>query len=63
MFIFGFILYLMGYLGVFFASILRAAFNRQREWLADASAVQFTRSQEGIRGALIKIDKNIYKTM
>ncbi|MEY2989046.1 MAG: putative protease HtpX, partial [Pseudomonadota bacterium] len=62
-YVFGFILYLMGYLGVFFASILRAAFNRQREWLADASAVQFTRSQEGIRGALIKIDKNIYKTM
>lgn len=62
-FIFGLILYSMGYLGVFFASILRAAFNRQREWLADASAVQFTRSQEGIRGALIKIDKNIFKTL
>ena len=59
----GFTLYIVGYLGIFLATILRAAFNRQREWLADASAVQFTRNQDGIRGALIKIDSNIHQTM
>lgn len=59
----GFALYIVGYLGIFLASLLRAAFNRQREWLADASAVQFTRNQDGIRGALIKIDSNVHRKM
>lgn len=48
-------LLVIGYTGVFFASLLRAAVSRQREFLADASAVQFTRSNEGIAGALFKI--------
>ncbi len=51
----GLALLLLGYLGVFFGNIIKAAISRQREFLADASAVQFTRSQEGISGALQKI--------
>lgn len=57
----GFALRCFGSFGEFVSSLLRAAFNRQREWLADASAVQFARDQEGIRGALIKIDRNYHK--
>ncbi|MBQ9872865.1 MAG: M48 family metallopeptidase [Thermoguttaceae bacterium] len=48
-------LFIIGYVGVFFGNILRAAISRQREYLADASAVQFTRNPSGIAGALIKI--------
>jgi heat shock protein HtpX len=40
----------------FLGSILKAAVSREREYLADASAVQFTRSTEGIVSALRKID-------
>lgn len=52
---FGLILVALGYLGIFFGSVIKAAISRQREFLADASAVQFTRSKEGISGALKKI--------
>lgn len=45
----------IGYIGVFFAQLIKAAVSRQREYLADASAVQFTRNPEGISGALKKI--------
>ena len=45
----------LGYLGVFFGNLIKAAISRQREFLADASAVQFTRNPEGIAGALQKI--------
>ena len=51
----GLVLMLLGYLGVFFGNIIKSAISRQREFLADASAVQFTRSQMGIAGALRKI--------
>ncbi len=51
----GLALILLGYLGVFFGNLIKAAISRQREFLADASAVQFTRSQDGISGALKKI--------
>jgi Zn-dependent protease with chaperone function/tellurite resistance protein len=51
----GIALLLFGYLGVFFGNLIKSAISRQREFLADASAVQFTRSQEGIAGALKKI--------
>jgi len=51
----GLALIALGYLGVFFGNIIKAAISRQREYLADASAVQFTRSHEGISGALKKI--------
>lgn len=45
----------LGFIGVFFANIIKAAVSRQREWLADASAVQFTRQTDGLVGALKKI--------
>jgi Zn-dependent protease with chaperone function len=45
----------VGYIGLFFGRWIQAAVSRQREYLADASAVQFTRSPEGIAGALKKI--------
>jgi len=51
----GLALYLIGYLGVFFGNLIKAAVSRQREFLADASAVQFTRNPQGIAGALKKI--------
>jgi Zn-dependent protease with chaperone function len=51
----GLALFLIGYVGVFFANLIKAAVSRQREFLADASAVQFTRNPGGIAGALMKI--------
>ena len=45
----------IGYVGVFFGRMIQAAISRQREFLADASAVQFTRNPDGIAGALLKI--------
>jgi Zn-dependent protease with chaperone function len=48
-------LFLIGYIGVFFGQLIKAAVSRQREFLADASAVQFTRQTLGIAGALKKI--------
>ena len=51
----GLAVWLVGSIGVFFARMLQAAISRQREYLADASAVQFTRDPGGIAGALRKI--------
>jgi uncharacterized tellurite resistance protein B-like protein len=45
----------IGYIGVFFANLIKAAISRNREFLADSSAVQFTRNPAGIAGALKKI--------
>lgn len=45
----------LGWLGTLFGSMIKAAISRQREFLADASAVQFTRNDQGIAGALKKI--------
>jgi Zn-dependent protease with chaperone function len=45
----------VGYIGLFFGRWIKAAVARQREYLADASAVQFTRDPSGIGGALKKI--------
>jgi Zn-dependent protease with chaperone function len=45
----------VGYIGLFFGRWIKSAVSRQREYLADASAVQFTRYPEGIAGALKKI--------
>ena len=42
----------IGYGGTFFGNLIKATINRQREYLADASAVQFTRNPNGIAGAL-----------
>jgi Zn-dependent protease with chaperone function len=48
-------LLVIGWIGVFFARLIQAAVSRQREYLADASAVQFTRNPAGLAGALKKI--------
>jgi Zn-dependent protease with chaperone function len=48
-------LFVIGYVGVFFGRLIKAAVSRQREFLADASAVDFTRNPDGIAGALRKI--------
>jgi len=45
----------LGWIGVFFARLIKASVSRQREYLADASAVQFTRQTTGISNALKKI--------
>jgi Zn-dependent protease with chaperone function len=51
----GAVLVLLGYLGVFFGRLIQAAVSRQREFLADAAAVEFTRNADGIAGALKRI--------
>ncbi len=48
-------LVVVGGIGVFLARIIKAGVSRQREYLADASAVQFTRQSAGIANALKKI--------
>ncbi len=45
----------VGYIGVFFGRMIKAAVSRQREFLADASSVQFTRNPDGLASALEKI--------
>jgi Zn-dependent protease with chaperone function len=45
----------IGFAGTFFGSLIKATVSRQREYLADASAVQFTRNPNGITGALKRI--------
>ena len=52
---FGLALFVIGYAGVFAGRLIKAGVSRQREFLADASAVQFTRQTDGIAGALKKI--------
>ncbi len=51
----GLVLLVLGWIGVFFGRLIKAAISRQREYLADASAVQFTRQTTGLAGALKKI--------
>jgi Zn-dependent protease with chaperone function len=51
----GLVLYIVGWIGVFFGKLIKAAVSRQREFLADASAVQYTRNPNGLAGALTKI--------
>lgn len=48
-------LVIIGAAGTFFGNLIKAAVSRQREYLADASAVQFTRNANGISGALKRI--------
>ena len=48
-------LMVIGFAGTFFGGLIKAAVSRQREYLADASAVQFTRNPDGIAGALKRI--------
>lgn len=51
----GLALFVAGYLGVLLGRVIRAAVSRQREFLADAAAVQFTRNPDAMAGALKKI--------
>jgi hypothetical protein len=51
----GVVLMVLGFLGTLFGNLIKASVSRQREFLADASAVQFTRNPAGIAGALKKI--------
>ncbi len=51
----GIALMALGFLGTLFGNLIKASVSRQREFLADASAVQFTRNPDGISGALKKI--------
>lgn len=55
MMLFGLALILIGAVGVVFGRLIQAALSRQRELLADASAVQFTRNPAGLSSALQKI--------
>jgi Zn-dependent protease with chaperone function len=54
-FVIAFAMLALGFIGQLFASMIKAAVGRQREWLADASSVQFTRNPQGLEGALKKI--------
>jgi len=51
----GIALAIIGAIGLFFSRLIKASVSRQRELLADASAVQFTRDRDGLAGALKKI--------
>ncbi len=53
----GLALLALGFIGVFFGRLIQAAVSRQREFLADASSVQFTRNPGGLSGALQKIGR------
>ena len=54
-FLAGLALMSVGYIGLFLGNLIKAALSRQREYLADASSVQFTRNPDGIANALRKI--------
>jgi Zn-dependent protease with chaperone function len=51
----GLALFVIGYVGLICARLIKAAVSREREFLADASSVQFTRNPDGIAGALDQI--------
>lgn len=53
--LFGLALVIIGYIGMIFGRMIQAAISRQREYLADAAAVQYTRNPDGLAGALRKI--------
>jgi Zn-dependent protease with chaperone function len=58
LFLLGLALWLIGSIGVFAGRLIKAVISRQREFLADASAVQFTRNPDGIGNALFKIGRH-----
>ncbi len=59
----GFALMAIGFTGTFFGNLIKAAVSRQREYLADAAAVQFTRNPDGIANALKKIAQGPSSTL
>ena len=58
--LFGLLLLIIGSIGVLFGRLIKSAVSRQREYLADAAAVQFTRNPDGLAGALKKIGGLVY---
>jgi Zn-dependent protease with chaperone function len=60
LFIGGILLAIIGYAGSFLGRLIQSAVCRQRELLADASAVQFTRNPHGLANALKKIGGYVY---
>ncbi|MEI7945909.1 MAG: M48 family metallopeptidase [bacterium] len=48
----GIVCWLVGQIGFFFGRLIQSSISRQREYLADASAVQFTRNPLGLANAL-----------
>jgi Zn-dependent protease with chaperone function len=58
--LFGVCLVVIGSLGLLCGRLIKSAVSRQREFLADASAVQFTRNPTGLAGALDKIADHHY---
>lgn len=56
----GLVLLIVGGIGVFFGRLIKSAVSRQREYLADAAAVQFTRNPSGLANALRKIGGLVY---
>src|SRR5208283_4953552 len=52
---------ILGSVSLPFVRLIKSAICREREWLADAAAVQFTRNPAGIAGALKKIG-GLYKS-
>jgi len=53
----GAMLVVVGGIGLLVAQLIKSAVSRQREYLADASAVQFTRNPSALYSALRKIDR------
>lgn len=60
--LFGLCLWLLGSIGQLFGALIKAAVSRQREFLADASAVQFTRNANGIAEALQLIGGSAFQS-
>ncbi len=54
-FVIGLGLFVIGYVGLFFARLIKASVSREREYLADAASVQYTRNPDGLAGALDQI--------
>jgi Zn-dependent protease with chaperone function len=49
------LVWLVGAIGVLFGRLIQAATSRQREFLADAAAIQYTRNPHGLLRALVKV--------
>ena len=60
---FGLTLMLLGAAGTFWGKLMKSALNRQREFLADASAVQFTRYAAPLASALKKVGGHRYASL
>ncbi len=55
----GTLLIIIGAIGTLFGKLIKSAVSRQREFLADASAVQYTRNPDGIADALKVIGSGV----